>query len=188
MFQTVHRALDDISRFAVWIAGSALLLAAFMVTIDVITRKIFGVTMSGSDEISGYVFAAGTTWAYSYALLRRANIRIDTLYNFLSLRPRALLDLLGLVLLLYYAWLLTANAWGMFRQNWEYGSTAQTTLATPLWIPQVFWLSGLGFFVVCLGFLTLYSVVSILRGDWETANRIAGVRTVEEDVSEETHV
>ena len=114
-----------------------------MVTLDVLARKAFGITISGSDEISGYVFAASTTWAYSYCLFTRSNIRIDALYNVLGARTKAVLDIIGVLLLLYYIFLLTTNAWGMFIENIEFSSTAQTTLATPLWIPQIFWITGL---------------------------------------------
>ena len=187
MFKTVHSGLLHFSRFATWIGGAALLLSAIMVTADVISRKIFGITMSGSDEITGYVFAAATTWAYSYCLLTRSNIRIDVLYNQLGIKTRGWLDLLGLALLTYYVYLLSTNALSMFRDNLEYNSTAQTTLATPLWIPQSFWISGLFFFLFCLGFMTLYVMISMLRGQWETVNQLAGVKSVEEEIKEETH-
>jgi len=188
MFATIHSKLTRISTVAVWVGGLALMLSAIMVTLDVISRKIFGLTISGSDEISGYVFAAGTTWAYSYCLFTRSNIRIDALYNLLSIRTRAFLDLLGLVLLLYYIYLLTVNAFGMFMENVQYNSSAQTTLATPLWIPQIFWLSGLAFFLICLAFLTVYGFTAVVRKDWPTINAIAGVKSVEEEITEETHV
>ncbi len=188
MFDKIHGGLFRISRVATWVAGAALLLSAIMVTLDVISRKLFAVTISGSDEITGYVFAAGTTWAYSFCLFSRANIRIDALYNLLSLRARALLDMLGLALLFYYILLLTRNAWSMFAENWEYNSTAQTTLATPLWIPQIFWISGLGFFLLSLSFLTAWGMICMLKRDWATINRIAGVKSVQEEIVEETHV
>ena len=149
---------------------------------------MFGLTLSGSDEISGYVFAAATTWAYSFCLLNRSNIRIDALYNTLSIKPRAVLDVIGMMLLAYYVYLLTFSGFEMFAENLEYNSSAQTTLATPLWIPQVFWLSGLAFFLVCLVFLVIYGVFALLRKDWLTVSRIAGIKTVEEEISEETFV
>jgi len=188
MFAAIHGKFLKVSQVAVWVGGGALLLSAVMVTLDVLSRKLFGYTMSGSDEISGYVFAAGTTWAYSYCLLTRSNIRIDAFYNMLSAKPKAILDLVGLLLLLYYIYLLTANAFGMFLDNVEFMSTAQTTLATPLWIPQIFWLSGLCFFLLSLVFLTVYGFTAMARGDWATIGRIAGVKSVEEEISEETHV
>lgn len=110
MFEKIHGGLFSISRVATWVGGAALLLSAIMVTLDVTSWKLFGITISGSDEISGYVFAAATTWAYSYCLFTRSNIRIDAVYNTLNIRPRAILDIVGLFLLLYYIYLLTVNA------------------------------------------------------------------------------
>jgi TRAP-type C4-dicarboxylate transport system permease small subunit len=188
MFERVHGGFKKTSQAAVWVGGLALLLSAVMVTIDVTFRKIFGLTLSGSDEVTGYVFAAATTWAYSFCLLNRSNIRIDALYNTLPLKPRGVLDMVGLVLLAYYVYLLTTSSWQMFVENVEYNSSAQTTLATPLWIPQLFWLSGLGFFFICLVFLVLYGLYAVFKSDWETVSRIAGIKTVEEEISEETFV
>ncbi len=188
MFEAIHARFLSVSRVAVWVGGATLMLSAIMVTLDVIARKMFGYTISGSDEISGYVFAAGTTWAYSYCLLTRSNIRIDALYNLLSTRPKAILDMIGLLLLLYYIYLLTASAFSLFMESVQYNSSAQTTLATPLWIPQAFWLSGLCFFVLSLAFLSVYTLTALIRGDWATVRRIAGVKSVDEEISEETHV
>ena len=188
VFERLHGGFKNISQVAVWLGGFALLLSAIMVTLDVIFRKLFGLTLSGSDEITGYVFAAATTWAYSFCLLNRSNIRIDALYNTLSIKPRAVLDVIGLMLLAYYVYLLTVSGFEMFVENLEYNSSAQTTLATPLWIPQVFWLSGLAFFLVCLVFLVIYGLFAQLRKDWLTVSRIAGIKTVEEEISEETFV
>ncbi|MDH3740389.1 MAG: TRAP transporter small permease [Hyphomicrobiales bacterium] len=188
MFDRIHKGLFGISRVAVWCGGAALLLSAIMVTLDVTARKLFGITISGSDEISGYVFAAATTWAYSFCLLTKSNIRIDALYSRLGARSRAWLDMLGLVLLLYYVFLLTRNSWELFVENVTDSATAQTTLATPLWIPQVFWVTGLGFFLLCLIFLTIYATVCLVRKDWKTIEAIAGVKSVQEEIREETHV
>jgi TRAP-type mannitol/chloroaromatic compound transport system permease small subunit len=118
---------------------------------------------------------------------RLGPIRIDAFYNLLSLKPKAILDMIGLLLLLYYIYLLTTNAFGMFLENVEFNSSAQTTLATPLWIPQMFWVSGLGFFLLSLTFLAMYGFAALVKGDWATINKIAGVRTVEEEILEETH-
>lgn len=50
-------ALDRVSEIAVWVAGAALLMTAFMVGLEVIMRKLFNSSLGGADEISGYVFA-----------------------------------------------------------------------------------------------------------------------------------
>ena len=105
----IHRALERISLWAVWLGGLSLLLAAFMIVIEVVGRKIggnevLGLTLPsfrvpGSDEYSAYVFAGATVWAYAYCLIHRSHIRIDALYNLFPQRVRAVLDIVGLALL-----------------------------------------------------------------------------------------
>ena len=187
VFEAIHGGLEKMSRYAVWVGGAALLAAAIMVTIDVLCRKFLGVTMSGSDEISGYVFAGGTTWAYSYCAIHRSNIRIDALYNFLPPLVRAILDVLGLILLFVYMALLTFHGWDVFATSWEKNSVAISTLATPLWIPQMFWITGLFMFLITLAFLIVYSGLSLITGQIDTVQRVAGTLSVQEEIEEETH-
>lgn len=183
----IHAALKRISLWAVWAAGFALLLSAIMVTIDVFSRKFFSITMSGSDEVSGYVFAAGTTWAYSYCLLHRSNVRIDVLYNFMSPKVRSLLDVIGVALLLYYMSYLTSRAFGVFWTSWTGNSISNTTLLTPLWIPQLMWFLGLALFVITLSFVFLYTLIALIRGDLERVRRVAGAMSAQEELLQETH-
>ena len=162
------------------------MLAAIMVTLDVLSRKYLNVTMSGSDEITGYVFAGSTTWAYAYCLLHRSNIRIDALYNILPKGVRAVLDIVGLLLLQLYMGYLTSKAVGVFVDSWVNDSVSVTTLLTPLWIPQLVWLTGLLFFNITLVFLIVYAVLSFFVGGSAAVQRLTGTLSVQEEIAEET--
>lgn len=187
MLAMIHHRLEQISKVAVWAGGTALMLAAIMVTIDVSFRKVFSLTMSGSDEYSGYVFAASTTWAYSYCMLHRSNIRIDALYNLLPRKVTAVLDVLGLILLHYFMSVMTYYAMIAFLDSWKNNAVSITTLATPQWIPQLFWVMGLCLFIVTLTFVTIYSVVALLQRNWDLVAKISGVPSINEVMQEETH-
>ena len=186
MFERIHARLARIAQIAVWIGGGAHLAAAIMVTIDVVLRKIFSITMSGSDEMSGYVFAAGTTWAYSYCVLHRSNIRIDAVYNLLPRRLCGMLDIVGVTLLLIFNAVLTRHAWEAFATSYVRDSVSITTLATPLWIPQLFWVIGLIAFQLTLIFVAVYATLRYWQRDDAAVNRIVGVPTVAEEVEAET--
>lgn len=162
------------------------MLAAVMVTVDVSLRKAFSITMSGSDEYSGYVFAASTTWAYSYCLLHRSNIRIDALYNLLPRKVTAMLDVLGLLLLHYFMSVMTYYATIAFLDSWDKNSVSITTLATPQWIPQLAWVMGLLLFVVTITFVTIYSVTALLQRNWDLVAKLSGVPSINEVMEEET--
>lgn len=185
-FSAIHGALSRLSLWAVWTGGAALMLAAIMVTIDVILRKSFDITMSGSDEISGYVFAGATTWAYAYCLLHRSNIRIDALYNLLPMVLRALLDIIGLTLLLVYMAFLTWKGIDVFATSWARDSVSISSLAIPLWIPQLIWLSGLVFFNITLVFLIIHCAVSWALAGAGAVQALAGTMSVQEEVADST--
>jgi len=187
MLESIHSRLERISQLAVWVGGAALLAAALMVTVDVLSRKIFNVTMSGSDEYSGYVFSATTTWAYSYCLLHRSNVRIDALYNYLPRKVTAILDVVGLLLLFYFMSIMTYYAMVSFVDSWINNSVSITTLGTPQWIPQLFWVAGLILFFVTLIFVVVYSIVALLQRNWDLVARVAGVPSIAETMQEETH-
>jgi TRAP-type C4-dicarboxylate transport system permease small subunit len=180
--------LERLSTYAVWVGGASLMLAAIMVAIDVVCRKFLGITMSGSDEISGYVFAASTTWAYSYCLLHRSHIRIDALYNVLPAPMRAALDVLALSLLLVYVTVLTRHAWTAFMTSYDNNAVSITTLATRLWVPQAFWVIGLILFVVTLVFVLIHALAGVATRNWALVNRVAGMLSIEEEIEEETGV
>ncbi len=186
MFVTIHETLKRISTYAVWISGAALMISAIIVTVDVLFRKFVGWTMSGSDEVTSYVFAASTTWAYSYCLLHRANIRIDAVYNLLPRFVRNLLDLLGIFLLLFYMAVLTDRAIVTLQNSLDYGSVSNTTLTTPLWIPQLAWVSGLVMFMITLVFVGAYAATAMIKGDGAKVTAIVGILSIEEEIEEET--
>tara|TARA_Y100000739_G_scaffold205391_1_gene192593 strand:- start:1022 stop:1663 length:642 start_codon:yes stop_codon:yes gene_type:complete len=190
----IHRRFEKISKYAVWFGGAALLLAAIMVAIDVILRKAFSITMSGSDEYSGYVFAASTTWAYSYCLLHKSNVRIDALYNIFPKKICSLLDVIGILLLLYFMSIMTYHAlivfWDSticFRDEDRKCAVAITTLGTPQWIPQLFWVFGLVMFVITLVFLFIYSSIALVQRNWQLVANLVGVPSVSDTILEETH-
>jgi TRAP-type C4-dicarboxylate transport system permease small subunit len=187
MLESIHSRLERVSQLAVWVGGAALLAAALMVTVDVLSRKIFNITMSGSDEYSGYVFSATTTWAYSYCLLHRSNVRIDALYNYLPRKVTAILDVVGLLLLFYFMSIMTYYAMISFVDSWVNNSVSITTLGTPQWIPQLFWVAGLILFFVTLIFVVFYSIVALLQRNWDLVARVAGVPSIAETMQEETH-
>jgi TRAP-type C4-dicarboxylate transport system permease small subunit len=186
MFERIHARLSRLSQIAAWAGGAALTLTAILVTFDVFSRKFIGWTLGGSDEITGYVFAAATTWAYSYCLLHRANVRIDAIYNWLPRWFRASLDLVSIVMLLIFVGFLTERAFNTFYESFVNNTISITPMKTPLWIPQAFWVAGLVFFLASLVFMLVYAGRAYIRRDFAAVNRSAGAITIEEEVEEDT--
>lgn len=180
----LHQA-NRLSRLTVWMAGAMTLLSAIYVAADVVVRKVFGTNLGGSDELSGYAFAISISWALSFVALNRANIRIDALYQLLPVRICAFLDWLSLVGLGVFIAYLTRYAIDVAAVSWDNGSTANSTMATPLWIPQFLWVAGLVWLCVVLGLMLLRSSLALVTGDLRTVQAICGIRSTREEAEEE---
>ncbi|WP_298722038.1 TRAP transporter small permease [uncultured Ferrovibrio sp.] len=176
---------DRFSRYAIWFGGALVLASAILVSVDVLIRKLFLISMGGADELSGYAFAIGTTWALAFTLLRRANVRVDALYTRLPQPVCAVLDIAALISLGLFIALLTWQAWSVLDTSLAFDARATTPLATPLWMPQILWLLGLILFMFTLIPLLLRAFFALLGGDLATVRRLAGARTIEEDAADE---
>jgi len=181
IFDRLLAIANTLSRGAMWVAGGLTLMSAFYISIDVIIRKAFNMSLGGSDELSGYAFAISISWALSFATLQRANIRIDTFYQFLSVRVSALLDFVSLVSLGVFIVYLTRYALEVAETSWALDSAANSTLATPLWIPQYLWAAGFLWLCVVLAIMLVRSSIALVTGDLRTVNAIAGIISAEDE-------
>lgn len=185
MLESLSRALDKISRWAVWAGGAMLIASSFLVAIDVVLRKTIGRTLAGSDEISGYIFGIATTWAFAFVLTQRFNVRIDSIYQVFPGSVRATIDILNLVLLGTFAGVLTWRASLVFWSSLTQGSHAATPLRTPLAIPQGLWLLGLILFSIVIVVLLVRCLDAVLRRDVQRVHEIAGPMAATEEVEGE---
>lgn len=186
MYNTLLAHLFYASRVAVWVGGTMMLAAAVMVTVDVIARKFFGASLAGSDEISGYLFAISTAFAFPYALLQKANVRIDVGYAMLPRFSRAVLDVFGLALLTVFALVVTWRALLMVSVTWANNSHSITPLHTPLIIPQGLWVLGWCLFCLTLLYVLGGMIWALLRGNLDQLHKLGGALSMEEEISEET--
>lgn len=178
MLRTLRRFVDVI----VQVGGWSILGAACLVTYDVVTRKLLNISIAGADEISGYVFAVSTACAFSYALLSRANIRIDFVYNRLPSPVRRLLDLLSMAMTAGFLAVICYYAYGLAADAVTYGSRSITPLQTPLAIPQTMWFLALSLALLTSLALLVAAVRALLKGRPDRAAKIIGVPSLNEEI------
>ena len=175
-----------VARAGTWFGCGLLIVASFLIGIDVVIRKLFSLSIGGADELSGYALAIASAWAFGYALLERAHVRIDSLYVTLPRWVRATLDVFGLTLFVAVMALVTWRAYGVFAESVKLDAHSMSPIATPLIYPQALWVSGLVVFVL-IGCLILVRIfVAFVTGDTATVHRLAGSRSVTEEIEHET--
>lgn len=143
----------QLSRYAAWASGYAVLACAALIGIEIVLRKLFSVSLQGTDEISGYVLVVTFAWTASWALFRDAHIRIDLVSSRLPPGPRRAFDLLALASLVGVAVLLAWQASTVLGESLRLGSVSNTPLRVPLWLPQGMWLIGLVGFALAAAIL-----------------------------------
>ena len=179
-------ACEVISKRLVWLGGIMLIGAAILVTIDVFARKFLNISLAGSDEISGYAFGMSTSLAFAYALISRANIRVDAFYHLFPRWGRVISDIAGLALLLGFLGLIAYLGFNLLADSISHGSRSITPLRTPLAIPQTIWWLGLAFALLTGVLILIASITAAARKDWTTVQRLVGVKSVDEQIDEET--
>lgn len=174
-----------VARGGAWLGGTLILASAIMVAVDIMIRNLFAVTLGGAAELSGYALAVGSAWALALALLQRAHVRIDLLYQRLPIRLAALLDIFGLLAFTVFMILLTRHGYGVFLQSFGAGSQSVSALAIPLAIPQALWILGLALFVVVALLLLVRAVLALMTGHVSMVVRLLGSRSTMEEVEQE---
>lgn len=118
--RTVVRVIDAISEWTgktgQWF-GVALVA---VVAIEVIKRYVFNAPSLWTYDLSVMLGTTLYVLAFGYALLHRAHVRVDVIYTHLPNRGRAIIDILGdLILLLPLMILLTKASIGYAQYAWK---------------------------------------------------------------------
>ena len=108
-----------------------IMVAALIVSTEVICRKLLALPFSGSDEVGAYLFAVGTSWSMAFVLVTRGHVRIDALYGGFSPFVRAVLDLVALVGLAILVIALADRAWELVSDNLSGWNRSNTPLRVP---------------------------------------------------------
>jgi TRAP-type C4-dicarboxylate transport system permease small subunit len=165
--------------------------AAAVVTAEVLLRKGLGYLVgtsfvfSGSDEISAYLFAVGTSWSMAHVLVTRGHVRIDALYGMLGPRMRGVLDLVALAVLGLFVAVLLERAWSVASTSLFEHIRSNTPLRIPLAVPQLMWLAGIVLFFVALVLAFLRALTAMLRGDLALAAATVGAPSMDEEIEGE---
>lgn len=184
----LDRILQGVQSGSLWLAragGVLILLTVVLVTIEIVSRQLIGRSNLHATEITGYVMAISTSWAFAYTLMRKAHIRIDALYLKLPVSVRGVLDFIALLSLALFCILVVGAAFGVAEHSYTGGARANTPLGTPVWIPQALWLLGLFWFSIAVVLMSLRVLLGLLGGQMNDVQNLAGSPTLDEQISEE---
>jgi TRAP-type C4-dicarboxylate transport system permease small subunit len=169
----VINAIDRISGFGGWAAGSMMSVALLIVVSEIVTRSVFGRTLYISDEYSGYLMAMLTFFGLAYTLRERGHIRMMFLLHVLKGRRKVIYNMacmaVGFFFCLGLFWFTAVFFWDSVVNQSQSMQITETYLA----IPQAFLPVG-------SLFLLLQFVAEFLKGLAILKQDAAGLRILEE--------
>ena len=185
MLERLLSGAHRLSTWLVWVAGALLIASALLVTVEVLLRRFANISVGGADELSGYAFGIATALAMSFALFERAHIRVDAAYLYFPRWLRRIADLVGVILLIGFAAVITQTGWGLLADTIEYGSRSITPMRTPLLYVQLPWLAGWIYFVLC-GLLVIVAAITwLVTGKAAKTDAMLAAKSLQEQIDEE---
>ncbi|SBS32608.1 Tripartite ATP-independent periplasmic transporters, DctQ component [Marinomonas aquimarina] len=142
--------------------GIAMLLIVYIlghILLEIVLR-LFGTSTYVLDEFVGYAVATLTFLGLGYSLERGSLIRVGLIIERVPESKRWLFDLFAtLVSFAMFAWIYSYWQTNVLR-SFKRGTTSQSIMETPLWIPQGLVLVGLG--LLCFTLFT-HALILLFR-------------------------
>ncbi|QUX90273.1 C4-dicarboxylate ABC transporter permease [Marinomonas sp. A3A] len=157
-------------------AGLVLLACILLILVDIVLRE-FGISFGGSEEISGYVMASVSSWGICYALTEKAHVRIDVLRNKSKAVGRSISDLIALCATSFVAIYAAYYVIPVVEKSFKRQSLANTSLETPLIIPQSIWMAGWIWFAVTSCVLLVCATWLVIQRKHDQVDDIIGTGT-----------
>ncbi len=122
---TLNRISGQIGRTTAWLT----LLMVLVTFAIVVLRYVFGVSFVWIQESLTWMHAAVFMLGTAYTLQHEEHVRVDIFYRKMSIRHRALVDVLGVLVFvfplcgycIYQSWDYVATAWGLHEISRDTG-------------------------------------------------------------------
>lgn len=150
--------MNTLMRWIGIVSGYLCLGLSLLIVFEILSRKLFNVSVQGVDEIGGYVVAVTGTFGMALAAWCRSHTRIDIVLTRLPVQFRAILHIISYMALAAGSTFMLYMAWSTLAETIEFKSVASTPLQTPLWIPQSLWVAGLAAFCLTAIIMLAYGI------------------------------
>lgn len=175
------------TRIVSVIFGCMLLIMSIMISVEIISRKLFSFSLQGADEISGYIMAVISCLAAGVAVIGRTHVRIDIFYGFMGRKLQAAINLISILSIALLAVILFYAAFPVVMDSIEYNSTAPTPLSTPLVYPMIPWLTAMGIFTAVSLCYAIKALRLLAKGDIGELNEAFKPKAQKEELTEEVN-
>jgi TRAP-type C4-dicarboxylate transport system permease small subunit len=147
LFRKLRVILDNLYRFAGYIASVFLILILFFVAMQMVARWSGGIFV-GAPDFTGYCMAAASFLALPYALNAGTHIRVNLLLRALG-RHRKWVEIWCWAVASILALCFARFAIKLTYESYRFNDISQGLDAWPIWIPQMSMAIGTCIFAIC---------------------------------------
>ncbi|MEH6652508.1 MAG: TRAP transporter small permease subunit [Motiliproteus sp.] len=161
---SLERGINRVSDWLGWLCALLFVLMLFNVFYDVLARYLLNDVSIGMQELEWHLHASIFLLGVPYALRAGGHVRVDLIYERLSSKKRALIDLFGTLLMLFPFCLLVAwYGFDFAREAYELGEISGDPGGLPArWIIKSMIPISFGFMVLAGLGLLLTSINTLL--------------------------
>lgn len=142
----ISRPIDGLIEGFGQLSGWLWPVLMMVIIINVVSRYVFSEGLIQLEELQWHIYSFGFLIALSWAVLGDSHVRVDLLRERFSLRTQAVIELLGMTLLLMpFAAVLMYYAWPWVVEAWEVGESSRSAGGlSDRWIVKSSLLLGMG--------------------------------------------
>ncbi len=158
MLNTIEKAIARVVDFVGQLTCFFLILLVLNVSFDVMMRYAFHNSSVGMQELEWHLFGVVILLGISVALKDEGHVRVDFLYDTLSVRKKAIINILGtLFFLMPVALLIFFGSFEFVKDSWEICEISEDPGGLPCrWLIK-------GMIPVAFGFLLFSAIGYILQ-------------------------
>jgi len=135
--RTLIRFIDGISEWVAKIAMWSLCIVTGIVVFEVVTRRLFHQPHVWTYEIITFFYGAHFMLLSAYALKKKAHVAIDILYNGLTPKTQAVLDVISYTIFFFpFLFVLLKVGASLASASWATGETTLTA-RLPIILPAL---------------------------------------------------
>lgn len=126
--------VDTVSYWANHVAGMLLMVMTFILSYEVISRKIFNSPTIWGYPATGFIFMWFPLLAASYGIKKRTHVTCDLFINRLSDESKDVLEIATDLVSLFFILCLAYSGWMEVADQYEVGARAMGLVSYPKWL------------------------------------------------------
>lgn len=133
------KVLEFLGLLSEWLTNIMMAGMAILIIVEVIARSIFNTSTLIADEYSRYLLVGVVFLGLAITFKEGHFIRVDYFYERFFSKPitRRILDVILLVIILFYLIVITIGANRMVADSFRLQTHSAFISETPMWIPQI---------------------------------------------------